>query len=53
MVAAYYDAQARFVEAKLLQTAASIMGCEGQHLVVLRLAARRPPVPHGLESGRK
>jgi rubrerythrin len=52
-VAAYYDAQAKFVEAKLLQTGASIMACEGQHLVVLRQAARRPPVPHALESGRK
>jgi hypothetical protein len=52
-VAAYHDAQARFVEAKLLQTGASIMGCEGQHLVVLRQAAGRPPVPHALETGGK
>jgi rubrerythrin len=50
-VAAYHDAEAKFVEAKLLQTTASIMGCEGQHLVVLRQAAGRPPVPHALESG--
>jgi rubrerythrin len=50
-VAAYHDAEAKFVEAKLLQTAASIMGCEGQHLVVLRQAAGRPPVPHALEPG--
>jgi hypothetical protein len=50
-VAAYYDAQAKFVEARLLQSGASIMAAEGQHLVVLREAARRPPVPSALESG--
>ncbi|MEA2151544.1 MAG: hypothetical protein QOD69_3374 [Solirubrobacteraceae bacterium] len=50
-VAAYYDAQAKFVEAKLLQSGASIMAAEGQHLVVLRQAARRPPVPSALETG--
>jgi rubrerythrin len=52
-VAAYYDAQAKFIEAKLLQTGASIMGSEGQHLVVLRQAARRPPVPNAVETGAK
>jgi rubrerythrin len=52
-VAAYYDAHAKLVEAKLLQTGASIMADEGQHLVVLRQAARRPPVPHALETGKK
>jgi hypothetical protein len=51
LVAAYYDAQAKLVEAKLLQTAASIMADEGQHLVVLRQAADRPPVPNALETG--
>jgi len=53
MVAAYHDAQAKLVEAKLLQTVASIMGSEGQHLVVLREAARRPLVPDALETGEK
>jgi rubrerythrin len=52
-VAAYYDAQAKLVEAKLLQTGASIMANEGQHLVVLRQAARRPPVPNALETGAR
>jgi rubrerythrin len=52
-VAAYHDAQAKLVEAKLLQTGASIAANEGQHLVVLRQAARRPPVPHALETGRR
>jgi hypothetical protein len=53
LVAAYYDAQAKLVEAKLLQTAASIMADEGQHLVVLRQAAGLPPVPNALETGEK
>ncbi len=48
-VAAYHDAEAKFVEAKLLQTGASIMAAEGQHLVVLRQAAARPPVPEPFE----
>jgi hypothetical protein len=39
--------------AKLLQTGASIMADEGQHLVVLRQAAGRPPVPNALETGEK
>jgi rubrerythrin len=50
-VAAYYDAQAKLVEARLLQTGASIMASEGQHLVLLRQAASRPPVPNALETG--
>ena len=50
-VAAYHDAHARLVEGKLLQTAASIMANEGQHLVVLRGAAGAPLVPNALERG--
>lgn len=50
-VAAYYDAQPRLVEAKLMQTGASIMANEGQHLVVLRKAARKDPVPNAFETG--
>ncbi len=50
-VAAYHDAQSKLVEARLLQTTASIMGAEGQHLVVLRAAARRPLVPDAIETG--
>ena len=52
-VAAYFDAQAKFGEAKLLQTAASIMANEGQHLVVLRKTAGREPVPHAFETGEQ
>lgn len=52
-VAAYHDALGRLVEAKLLQTGASIMGSEGQHLVALRRAAGRPAVPEALDSGER
>jgi len=50
-VAAYLDAQTKLVEAKLLQTGASIMASEGQHLVVLRRAVGRDPVPAAFETG--
>jgi rubrerythrin len=52
VIAAYYDAHAKLIEAKLLQTGASIMANEGQHLVVLRQAVRRPPVPNAFETGK-
>jgi rubrerythrin len=52
-IAAYYDAQAKFVEAKLLQDGAMIMAAEGQHLVVLRRALGLPPVPRALETGAR
>ena len=51
-VAAYFDAQAKFGEAKLLQMGASIMANEGQHLVVLRKAAGQDPVPNAFETGK-
>lgn len=50
-VAAYYDAHSKLVDAKLLQTGASIMANEAQHLVVLRQAVKRDPVPHAFETG--
>lgn len=50
-IAAYYDAQLKLKDAKLIQTAASIMANEGQHLVVLRQAAEKPPVPNAFETG--
>ena len=52
-VAAYYDAHAKLVDAKLLQTGAAIMANEAQHLVVLRQAAKQDPVPHAFETGEK
>jgi len=50
-VAAYHDAQRKFYDAKLLQLGATIMASEGQHLVLLRQALHRPPVPNALETG--
>jgi rubrerythrin len=52
-VAAYYDAHSKLVDAKLLQTGASIMASEAQHLVVLRQAVKQPPVPNAFETGEK
>ncbi|MGH2839309.1 MAG: ferritin-like domain-containing protein [Solirubrobacteraceae bacterium] len=52
-VAAYYDAHRKLADGKLLQTGASIMANEGQHLVVLRQAAGKPRVPNALETGDK
>jgi len=51
-VAAYYDAHSRLIEAKLLQVGASIMANEGQHLVVLRQAVDKDPVPNAFETGK-
>ena len=51
-VAAYFDAHAKFGEAKLLQMGASIMANEGQHLVVLRKAAGKDPIPNAFETGK-
>jgi len=52
-IAAYYDAQLKLKDAQLLQTGASIMANEGQHLVVLRQAVKKPPVPNAFETGEK
>jgi len=51
-VSAYYEAHQKLTLAKLLQTAASIMADEGQHLVVLRQAIGRDPVPSAFVTGR-
>jgi rubrerythrin len=51
-VAAYYMAQQKLKDAKLLQTGASIMSNEGQHLVVLRQALERNAVPNAFETGQ-
>lgn len=50
-VAAYYDAEAKLVDAKLLQTGAAIMANESQHLVVLRQFVKRAAVPNAFETG--
>ena len=51
-VAAYYEAHRKLVDAKLLQAGASIMANEAQHLVVLRQAVKRAPVPNAFETGK-
>jgi rubrerythrin len=51
-VAAYYDAQSKLIDAKLLQTGAAIMANEAQHLVVLRQAVKQDPVPNAFEVGK-
>jgi rubrerythrin len=51
-VAAYYDAARRFKAAGLLRIGAQIMSNEGQHLVVLRQALGRDPVPSAFEKGK-
>lgn len=38
---------------KLLQTTATILGCQAQHLVVLREALGRQPLPAALDAGRR
>jgi len=50
-VAAYFDAHSKLSEAKLLQTGASIMANEGQHLVILRRTAGKDPIPNAFETG--
>ena len=52
-VAAYLDAQRKLVDGKLLQSFASIMANEGQHLVVLRQFANTDPVPNAFETGEE
>lgn len=51
-VAAYYDAHQKLVSAQLLATGAQIMANEGQHLVTLRTALGREPLPNAFESGK-
>lgn len=50
-VAAYYDAHAKLQDAKLLQTSASIMAADAQHLVVLRQELGRDPSPDAFVTG--
>ena len=50
-LAAYYQAHQKLRGAKLLRTTARIMASEGQHLVVLRQALGRDPVPNAFETG--
>lgn len=51
-VSAYYEAHSKLQRAALLMASAQIMSNEGQHLVVLRTAMRRNPVPNAFETGK-
>jgi hypothetical protein len=48
LLAAWVEATATLHDFGLVQTAASILGCQGQHLVDLRRALGRDPVPRAL-----
>ncbi len=50
-LAAYYQAHQKLRSAKLLRTTAQVMASEGQHLVVLRQALGREPLPNAFETG--
>jgi rubrerythrin len=51
-IASYRDAMAHLSDARTIQSAATVMAAEGQHLVLLRTALAREPIPTGLEVGR-
>ena len=51
LISAYYHAMPR-LSPGLRQPLASIMACEAQHLVVLRQALGRDPLPQAFETGR-
>ena len=47
----YYRGFADLKDANALKLLASIMGCDGQHVTVLRQLAGRPAVPRAFETG--
>jgi rubrerythrin len=51
-IATYYKATETLSDANALKTLATIMGCDGQHLTVLRQLAGRPAVPRAFETGQ-
>ncbi|MBA3748380.1 MAG: ferritin-like domain-containing protein, partial [Solirubrobacterales bacterium] len=52
VIAAYYDAHRKLIDAKHLQAGASIMANQAQHLVVLRQAVQQDAVPNAFEIGK-
>jgi rubrerythrin len=50
-IATYYRGTRNIKDANALKTLASIMGCDGQHLTVLRQLAGQPAVPNAFETG--
>lgn len=51
-LAHHHDAIGRFEEVRLLQLTATIMAAQGRHLVVLRRAVDRDPLPEPVVTGR-
>jgi rubrerythrin len=47
----YYRAASQLKDANALKTLMSVMGCDGQHVTVLRQMAGRPAVPRAFETG--
>ena len=47
----YYRAASQLKDANSLKTLMSIMGCDGQHVTVLRQMAGKPAVPRAFETG--
>ncbi len=52
VLGALHAALGRLDDDKLLQTVATILGCQAQHLVVLRTALGRRALPRVLDAGR-
>jgi rubrerythrin len=52
LVVAYDEASGRLVSSELVKTGAEIVSSEAQHLVVLRQALGRNPLPEAFEAGR-
>jgi rubrerythrin len=50
-ISTYYRSMTSLKDANALKTLASIMGCDGQHVTVLRQLAHRPAVPNAFETG--
>jgi tellurite resistance protein len=50
-VAAYYDAQKKLRDGRLIQATAQVMANDAQHLVVLRQATGQDPLPEAFETG--
>jgi len=50
-LSAYYKAASGLKDANSLKTLMSVMGCDGQHVAVLRQLASKPAVPRAFETG--
>jgi hypothetical protein len=53
LVARWVQAHRDLHDSNLVQTATQVLGCQAQHLVVLRHALGRPELPHPVERGRQ